>query len=531
VPSVDQPWAARHFLPPGEKLARAADKLVAAAQWIAGDRVLRQTLPPANPEQAVSMRFWIAALVVVLGPALAGAESPTANPAKAESSADSGPDGVDAYVERYLRKRHAPGASVAVIKDGKVLLSKGYGLADVELGVPATDKSVYQLASVSKTFTAAAVMLLVREGKLALADKVSQRLSDVPAAWEGVTIRQLLNHTSGIKSYTSVQDFNQRPRQDFSQREVLDFVAKAPLEFAPGEKWNYSNTGYFLLGMLIEKASGQSYAEFMAQRIFRPLGMQRTRVNDLRAVIHDRARGYQWDGRELKNGEYVSPTQPFSAGALVSTVQDLVKWDAALSAGKLLDQATLDEMWTPTPLKEGQADYGYGWQLGKVNGRRLVSHGGGIPGFSTQLSRFVDDGLTVIVLINSDGASADRLARGIAGYFVPALVEKPPEPIADADPPTTERLRALVEGAQRGALDPSQFTAEANERLVPRIRADRDQLAGFGRLQEFQLLERQPRDDGLRLVYRATFANDVLRMAFALDKEGTVQGAGLQPDD
>jgi hypothetical protein len=114
---------------------------------------------------------------------------------------------------------------------------------------------------------------------------------------------------------------------------------------------------------------------------------------------------------------------------------------------------------------------------------------------------------------------------------VPALVEKPPEPIADADPPTTERLRALVEGAQRGALDPSQFTAEANERLVPRIRADRDQLAGFGRLQEFQLLERQPRDDGLRLVYRATFANDVLRMAFALDKEGKVQGAGLQPDD
>ena len=169
-----------------------------------------------------------------------------------------GVEGVDAIVQRLMAKRHIPGVSVAVVKDGKVVLAKGYGLASVELGVPATADTVYQLASVTKTFTATAIMMLAREGKLSLDDRITERLPDLPKAWHDVTVRHLLSHTSGIKSYTSVKDFHKSTRKDFARREILDLVAKEPLEFKPGEKWNYTNTGYFLLGMLIEKVVRQA---------------------------------------------------------------------------------------------------------------------------------------------------------------------------------------------------------------------------------------------------------------------------------
>lgn len=449
--------------------------------------------------------------------------------AQAPASSSTIVESVDAYVRESMAKRHVPGASVAVVKDGKVLLAKGYGLANVELGVPATDQTVYQLASVTKTFTATAVMLLVGDGKLKLDDKMSAHLTDLPAAWKEVTVRQLLNHTSGIKSYTSVKDFDKMMRKDFAPREILDLVAKEPLEFPSGEKWQYSNTGYFLLGMVVEQASGKSFGEFLAERIFRPLGMSRTRVNDLRAVIPGRAQGYEWDGKELKNGEYVSPTQPFSAGALVSTVADLVKWDAALADGKVLDGPTLEKMWIPTPLKEGEASYGFGWAVTKVAGRREVAHGGGIPGFSTEIARFLDDRLTLIVLTNLEGGHAGEMARKIAGLVVPALIEKPQEPIADADEVATKRLRGLLEAAVKGEADPDLFTEAAKGALIPRIKETSARLPAFGTLKTFQLLERQEVGETIRLRYRAAFEKETLRASFVLDKAGKVAGLMIQP--
>ncbi len=437
---------------------------------------------------------------------------------------------VDAFVQDLMKKRHIPGVSVAVVKDGKILLAKGYGLANVELDVPATETTVYQLASVTKTFTATAIMMLVKEGKISLEDKITERLPDLPAAWVKVTVRNLLSHTSGIKSYTSVKDFGKTMRKDYTQREIIDLVAKEPLEFPPGEKWNYSNTGYFLLGMLIEKVSDKTYGEFMAERIFKPLGMTHTRVNELRAIIPNRAQGYEWNGKELKNGEYVSPTQPFAAGMLVSSVSDLVKWDESLSKNTLLDEADLKQMWTPTRLSKGEAGYGFGWSTAKANGHRLVSHGGGIPGFSTELSRFLDDKLTVIVLTNADGGHAGAVARGIAGRYIAALAEKAEEPITDTDATTTESLRGMLSGALKGELDASLFTEDAKKMLVPRINEDKERLASFGALKSFQLLERKETDGGLRLRYRATCEQQKLRVSFALDKAGKIQGVGLQTD-
>ena len=364
------------------------------------------------------------------------AQEPSAahEPVKADATSSAAYEAVDAYIQSHMSKRHIPGMSVAIVRDGKVARAKGYGLANVELSVPANDETVYQLASVTKTFTATAVMMLVEDGKLALDDKITSLLPDLPAAWKDVAVRHLLNHTSGIKSYTSVRDFMKTARKDYTHREIINLVAKEPLEFRPGEKWVYNNTGYFLLGMLIEKQTGKKYGEFLDEKIFKPLGMNHTRVNDLHAIIPGRAMGYTWDGKSLRNGEYVSPTQPFSAGAYVSTVNDLAKWDAALRTESLLKRSTLDQMWTPTKLtKGGHADYGFGWELSKVNGHRLCSHGGGIPGFATYLARFVDDNLTVVVLTNSDTGSSAAIAQESPAswcrHWRPKRVPRSPIPI------------------------------------------------------------------------------------------------------
>jgi CubicO group peptidase (beta-lactamase class C family) len=448
------------------------------------------------------------------------------------ASANSVRASIDDFVSRSMTRHHIPGASIAVVKDGKPILINSYGLANVELRVPTTQDTVYQLASVTKTYTAAAIMNLVKEGKFSLDDKITERLPELPKAWEKVTVRNLLNHTSGIKSYTSVPDFARTSRKDYTPREILDLVAKAPLEFAPGAKWRYNNTGYFLLGMLIEKVTGKPYGAYMAERVFKPLGLTRTRANDLQAVITNRAQGYRWTGKELKNAEYVSPTQPFAAGMLVSTISDLVKWDAALANHTILDEPTLELMWTATRLSDGkEAAYGFGWGVSRVNGHRQVSHGGGIPGFSTEIARFVDDKLTVIVLTNAEGGRAQALARGIAALYVPALAETRSEPIADNDAQTTKRLRGMFEGALKGEIDAALFSDEAKKRLVPAIKADQERLASFGALKTFQLLERKEQDQNLRLQYRAVLQNMTVKLTFELDKTGKIAGAGMQPED
>jgi CubicO group peptidase (beta-lactamase class C family) len=257
-----------------------------------------------------------------------------------------------------------------------------------------------------------------------------------------------LSHTSGIKNFTSAPGFFKTARKDYAREEILKLVADAPLDFTPGEKWSYSNTGYFLLGMLIEKE--KTYGACLKERIFQPLGMTRTRVNDLTEIIENRASGYTWIGEGLRNGEYVSPTQPFAAGALVSTVSDMAKWDAALNTDRLLKRSSLAQMWTPVTLNDGKAtNYGFGWFIGEYATRQWISHGGGIPGFSTEITRFLDDHLTVIVLANSESADAGPVTTGVAAFYIPALVAHAPKPISDNDPKMTRRLREVMTASRR----------------------------------------------------------------------------------
>lgn len=327
-------------------------------------------------------------------------------------------DKVDDYVQAEMRKEKIPGLSIAVVRNGEVVKAKGYGLANVELGVAATPDTIYQSGSVGKQFTATLAMMLVEEGKLGLDDPVSKYLPSAPPTWRGITLRHLLTHTSGI-SNSLYQHLSMR--QDFTEDELLQQIMAMPLDFQPGEQWNYSNPGYVTLGILIHKATGRFYGDLLREKIFAPLGMATARIISEADIVPNRAAGYRLVDGQLKNQEWVSPTLNTTAdGALYMTVLDLAKWDAALYTEKLLKRSSLDLMWTPAKLNGGKTvPYGFGWGVSDVRGHHVVSHGGAWQGFTMDLARYVDDKLTVIVMTNLAEANShpEWIGRAIAGIY------------------------------------------------------------------------------------------------------------------
>ena len=335
---------------------------------------------------------------------------------------------VDAYVAAEMEKQHLPGLSLAVTKSGKVIKAKGYGLASLETNTPATPETVYELGSLTKQFTATAIILLASEKKLSLDDPIDRWVPGVPDTWRQVRIRHLLNHTSGIPNHTEMAVIRENEGKAYELAELLAVMSEPPVKFRPGEAWAYNDSGYVLLGWVVEKASGRPYASFLTDRIFRPLGMSATRANAPEEVVPNRASGYVRRDGLFHRGRPVSPTQSFGAGHLMSTALDLAKWDATLQGSALLTRPQLEQMWTPTRLNDGRkvstpwpiedlkdSSYGFGWLVGCQRGHRIVAHGGSISsGFSTYLVRFLDDRLTVIVLTNRAVASSadDPFAPG-----------------------------------------------------------------------------------------------------------------------
>jgi CubicO group peptidase (beta-lactamase class C family) len=308
---------------------------------------------------------------------------------------------LDAIVAPHF-KPGEPGVAVLVKKGDQILLRKGYGLAEVELGVPVRPEHIFRLGSVTKQFTAAAIMMLVGEGKLALTDDLRKYVPEYPQKSAKVTIEHLLTHTSGVPSYTDQPGFGKRTREDLSHAELLATFKDLPLEFVPGEKWHYSNSGYYLLGMVIEKVSGKSYAQFLDERIFKPLGMTHTSYGDDERIIPGRVSGYGREGDKFSNADFISMTVPFAAGSLVSSVDDLALWDRAIRDGKLLGKAGWARVFTPAKLKDGSSShYGFGWVVGALQGRPTLWHNGGIPGFNSAIVRLPGDGVVAIVLCNS----------------------------------------------------------------------------------------------------------------------------------
>lgn len=306
----------------------------------------------------------------------------------------------DALLEPHFKADEA-GASVLVMKDGKILYAKGFGLASLELKVPNAPPLVYRIGSVTKQFTAAAIMSLVEDGKVALDAPVSRYLEGLPEAWRPVTVRQLLTHTGGVPSYTDGPEYAAHMREDLPGLKLLEtLVWKKPLDFAPGTKWRYSNSGYYLLGLVIEKASGRPYAEYLQTRFFAPLGLAHTRYGTETELIAGMASGYS-DG---KPAPYLSMTQPYAAGSLVSTSEDLARWTLALHAGKAVSLDSLKQMTTPVKTSDGKEQpYGFGLMFRESQGHRLVGHGGGINGFVCHLEADPGAHAVAVVLCNTDG--------------------------------------------------------------------------------------------------------------------------------
>jgi CubicO group peptidase (beta-lactamase class C family) len=324
-------------------------------------------------------------------------------------------DRADDFVNAQMLEHRIPGIALRVLSNGVAIKTACYGLANLEWKTPVQPETVFEIGSITKQFTAAGILLLAQDGKLSVEDKLSKHLPRCPKAWEQVALRHLLSHTSGIKSYTGLEGFELRRR--LTQKQFIERLSAVPLEFEPGASWKYSNSGFSLLGFVIENVSGTNYWSFMRERIFDPLHMEFTTNREPAAVIANRASGYEQTNKIWINRDY-DLTDISGAGAIASTLEDLTRWNKSLDTGELLSEATRKQMWTPVHLLDGKAThYGFGWFIEATNGRLNIGHGGSTSGFSSSIQRFPVEHLAVIILSNTDEQIGTTLARSVAKFF------------------------------------------------------------------------------------------------------------------
>jgi CubicO group peptidase (beta-lactamase class C family) len=322
-------------------------------------------------------------------------------------------DPTDDYVKARMNEFHLPGLSLAVVKDGKIVKAAGYGFANVERRTPVTPETVFKICSVSKQFIATGIMLLAEAGRLSVDDRASRYLSGTPPAWQPITIRQLLTHTAGLVRESPVFD----PSKAQADAEVVAGAYREPLRFVPGSKWEYSNVGYYVLAEIITRVSGTPWTTFLNDKVFKPAGMTVTAPTTVMPTLANRALGYTGNDNQRVADDWIA-LRP--SGAFLSTVLDLAKWDAMLYTSSVLRDETRRQMWTRVPLDGGTTyPYGFGWHVDTMLGRRAVWHGGGLPGFSAQLVRFIDDGVSIVVLANGNDVDLADIVFGMARFHLP----------------------------------------------------------------------------------------------------------------
>jgi D-alanyl-D-alanine carboxypeptidase len=363
-------------------------------------------------------------------------------------------DGIDDYVTAEMAARRIPGIAVLVMRGGAVVKKQGYGFANVELAVPVTPETMFQSGSTGKQFTAAGILLLAEDGKLGLDDPLSRHFPGSPATWRRITIRQLLTHTSGIKDYSVEFDY----RKDYTDEEMLAVMQSLPLDFEPGTQWNYSNSGYLILGLLTTKLAGKHWSEFQAERLFAPLGMKTTRVISERDIVIHRAAGYEHDDNgDIVNQEWVAPSFNRCAdGALYFSLKDLEAWETALDARAFMSPESFTTWWTPAkPLRGSRYPYGFGWFLSEQRGEPVVEHDGSWQGFRANITRYPEQRLAVVVLSNDATAMPEEMSHRIAGIVEPTLRMRSAEAVATSEDATlVGRLRAVLEAWSAGRVTP-----------------------------------------------------------------------------
>ena len=324
-------------------------------------------------------------------------------------------DQIDVIIENAINETPLVGASVGVMRHNEVILARGYGYADLNKKTQATEHTVYRIGSMTKQFTALAIMILVEQGKVNLNDIMLDYLPNYPQRDHKVTIDQLLNHTSGIKSYTDIEKFWEISDRDLSRKEIVDLFSSEPVEFSPGENFQYNNSGYYLLGLVIENVSGMNYADFLKANILQPLKMFDTHYLGKIKHVENLATGYDYKDNEFVLARPLGMDNPFSGGSLGSSVLDLLKWQTAINENQIISRQSYNKMIEPGLLTDGKhTTYGYGFFISNLNGHRKIEHGGTINGFRAQLSTYSDDGLTVTVLCNLGSAPQAQLESRIS---------------------------------------------------------------------------------------------------------------------
>lgn len=448
---------------------------------------------------------------------------------------------IDNFVSSEMAHQKIPGLGLGIYSRGTILLAKGYGQANLELRVPVRPETIFQSGSVGKQFVSAAIMMLVEEGELSLDDSITKFFPKAPASWKPILIKNLLSHTSGLSEYeTDERTAPNGPfylRLDFTEDELTKKIEAMPIEWAPGSRWDYRNTNYVLLGFIIHKVTGKFYADFLNERIFKPLGMNSTRLISDAEIIPNRASGYELDDGQLKNQSWVSPTFNSTAdGALYFNVLDLAKWDAALYGTQLLKASSLDRIWSIYPLNDGKANpagYGFGWFIGEQKDHKRIEHSGAWQGFTTQISRYPDDSLTVVVLTNLDAGHSNPglIAHAVAGLVIPALLSKLTA-ISDSDPALASRLTALLDQITEGADPRSQLTHNLQERMKPEVFKNiRKRLADFWPGGTLRLVKREAGPEGQPVsTFRIQKGQNANLIIFGLDSSGKIAILTMAPD-
>ncbi|MBC7844018.1 MAG: serine hydrolase [Gemmatimonadaceae bacterium] len=435
---------------------------------------------------------------------------------------------VDQVALAEMRRQQSPGLGVAVIKGDRVLMSKGYGMANLEQQIPVTDETMFESGSVGKMFTAAGIMALVEDHRIALDSSIRRYLPEAPASWQGITVRHLLSHTSGIPDYTGdAMDY----RRDYTEAQLTTMAFALPLEFSPGTRWNYSNTGYVMLGVIMSRITGAPYWQYLRSRIFTPSGMTTARIISESEIVPHRASGYLPTATGFVHQNWVSPTLNTTAdGSLLISVRDFVAWSAVVRERRVLTKESWAALFTPITLMSGRTHpYGFGWFLDSLNGQRVVQHGGSWQGFRNQFTRFEGSDLTVVVLANSGAFFPDVAASRIAAA-VDSTLSPPPAPtvvIADRDPATTAMLGAVLGKTARGELALGDFEF-VRATVVPRMSAAYARLLQpLGALTRLELLSTGVLADDRTFVYRAIYPDAVVLVNARVGPRGGLTGLSL----
>jgi D-alanyl-D-alanine carboxypeptidase len=455
-------------------------------------------------------RVWSIALLVVSGAGLQAQRSTNATLVTR----------IDSLAAASLAQWPAVGLSIAVVRGRDTVVLKGYGRADLENDIPATAQTVYRIGSITKQFTAVAILQLMEQGKLSLDDTIQRFLPEYHAQGRRITVRHLLTHTSGIKSYTSLgPEWQRGMRLDVAHDSLVALFQDKPFDFEPGTKFLYNNSGFYLLGLIIEQVSGQSYSQYLVEHEFNPLGLRATLYCDDRPLIQRRAAGYERDSGRFVNASPLSMTQPYSAGALCSTVGDLVAWQRSLVTHRLISAASTAMMATSGTLTDGSATgYGFGLAVGKLGEHRRVGHGGGINGFLTQLDYYPDDSLTIVVLANSESAQpgrlAEEIARAVLGVAKPVVKDLA---LAAAD---------LARFTGTYALGPMQIRVFESS---GKLQAQAPGQGAFGLRWQGDSTFIASFDDNVTLVFRSAAQGGAPAAAFTLVQGGIAQTATRVP--